>query len=127
MIPRWSGTALEAYQDLAFINRVSGGARAVRRGLERFAKPVTDRPWRVLDVGFGGADFWPVIRAWAAARGADGAAVRAGSAFQFFHPSAGVMEPRDLILTGDALCPPSSRAPSTWPSVRRRCITCRRR
>jgi hypothetical protein len=97
---------LEAYRDLAFINRVSGGHRAVRRGLDRFVKPVTDRPWRVLDVGFGSADMWPVIRGWAAARGATaqmlGLELNAG--FTWLHP--GAQGPRDLILTGDALRPP---------------------
>jgi hypothetical protein len=97
---------LEAYQDLAFINRVSGGARAVRRGLDRFARPVTDRPWRVLDVGFGGADLWPVIRDWTAARGATAQLCGLDLHSNFSTLQPGVKGPRDLILTGDALRPP---------------------
>lgn len=96
----------EAYRDLAFINRVSGGWRAVLCGLERFAKPVMDRPWRVLDVGFGGADLWPVIRGWAKARGGTanflGLDLRAEP--EFVQP--GALAPGDLLLTGDAFQPP---------------------
>lgn len=97
---------LQAYRDLAFINRASGGWQAVRRGLDRFAKPVADRPWRVLDVGFGGADLWPVIRGWVNERGASarmiGLDLRADP--EFVQP--GALIAGDLLLTGDAFQPP---------------------
>lgn len=97
---------LQGYRDLAFINRVSGGWRAVRRGLERFARPVTGRPWRVLDVGFGTADLWPVIRDWAAARGARAQLLGLDLNASTAAVQPGAMGAADLLLTGDALRPP---------------------
>lgn len=96
-----------AYRDLTFINRYSGGARALQRALDQFAgTPPTDRPWRILDVGFGGADLWPVVRAWAARRGArvEFIGLDLLTHREFLEP--GAVTANDLLLRGDALKPP---------------------
>ena len=96
-----------AYRDLTFINRYSGGALALRRALDEFAGPLpTERPWRILDVGFGGADLWPGVRAWAARRGArvEFIGLDLLTHREFLEP--GAVTTNDLLLRGDALQPP---------------------
>ncbi len=95
-----------AYRDLTAINRWTGGRRILARALARLAPPGPGREWTVVDVGCGGCDLWPVVRAVAARFGARARLIGLdlGARREFLQP--GALASGDLVLRGDAFAPP---------------------